>query len=456
MSDFEVVVLGGGPAGHAAALKAAELGARTALVEREKLGGACVNFSCIPTDVLLASAATYLDAQELSVAGVVSGAGAFNYARAAARARQLVEQVSTGVTASLRLAKVEVISGRGVFVGPATLRMDGEGGRDISADGFVIATGTRWEAPEIPGFPSQRVLTPDAVQSLTAVPSQVVVHDAGAAGIGFGVEYAFLLALSGAEVSLATASKSFLPGLDPAVAGVARATLADAGVQIFEGAKLVGSDGGLVITHDGGTTEMEPDAVVEADPRQPLVAGLGLDAAGVRFGADGIPVDTGTRTSTPGIFAAGDVTGGAMLSSAAAHQGAVAGENACGGNAVARPDRIPRVLQVVPGIGWVGATEQEAAASGEQVVSGVFDLSFNAKAVTLGAREGVVKIIASRSLGEILGVHAVGPGTAEILNVAAFAMQAEIPLDDLASFVAWHPSLSEGLVQAAARANAAR
>lgn len=453
MAQYDILVLGGGPAGHAAALKAASLGASVGLVERERLGGACVNFSCIPTDVLLSSAATFIDARELAVLGVIDGAERFNFARAAARADALVSQLQAAVSASLRMAKVTVIRGQAAFTSPTAARVDGDGGVvEVTAEAFVVATGTRWEPPAIPGLAADRVLTPDAVQRLKAVPASAVVIDGGAGKAGFGVEYAFLLAVAGAEVVLATAGP-FLPALDRAVADVARAALGEVGIRVIEQAAVTGTSGGLVSVSSGAAAQdVAAQIVVAADPRRPLVEGLGLEKAGVWFGPGGIPVDRRCATNVPAIFAAGDVTGGAMLSSASAHMGEVAAENACGGTAVVKPDRIPRVLHSVPAIGWVGLTEEEAREEGYDVVSGVFDLSFNARAVALGARQGLVKVVADRGLGEILGVHAVGPGVVEMLNVAALAMQAEVSVDDLAALIAWHPSVSEGLREAARRA----
>jgi len=458
MAGYDVAIVGGGPAGHVAAIKAAGLGARTALIERERLGGACVNFSCIPTDALLSAAATFVDAQELAVMGVMDPADRFNFARAAARAAALSRKVVEGAGAALRMAKVDVIQSGAAFRSASLVRIDSEDGPvDVEAEAFIVATGTRWEPQGVHGVPPERILTPDQIQSLTAVPAEVLVRESGRAETGFGLEYSQLLALAGSDVTLVLEDSRLLSALDRDTAGLARENLASAGVRVLEGATLRAGSGGVIIDHLEGTVESGVDAVIlEADPRRPFVEGLGLEAAGIAFGPAGIAVDRGCRTSVEGIFAAGDVTGGPMLSSAASHQGEVAAENACGGRAVTRPDRIPRLLNLTPAIGWVGTGEEALREAGTDVVSGVFDLSFAAKAVTLGARQGVVKLVASRSIGEILGVQAIGPEAAEVLNLAALAMQAEVPVDELAAFVAWHPSMGEALATAASRAAAKR
>ena len=186
--------------------------------------------------------------------------------------------------------------------------------------------------------------------------------------------------------------------------------------------------------------------------RQPYFETLNLAAAGVDAAPSGIAVDAACRTSNPAVYAAGDVTGQVMLSSSATHMGEVAGTNAVGGKARTRLNRVPHMLHTVPEIGWIGFTEGAAKAKGYDVISGVCDLSYNARAITLGAREGVVKVVAERELGEILGVHVVGPGVAEIMNIAATVMQTEATVHDLAAMTYWHPSMAEGLVEAARRA----
>lgn len=456
MAGYDLAILGGGPAGHAAALKAASLGARTVLIERERLGGACVNFSCVPTDALLSAAATFVDAQELAVMGAVADPQRLNFARAAARAAALSGRVAEGAGTALRMAGVEVVSGKGAFQAPGRLRVDaGDGPTEVEAEAFVVATGTRWEPRPVAGLRPDQVVTPDQVQLLTAVPPAVVVRESGWAGTGFGVEYAYLMALAGADVTLALEGALLLPALDRDMADFAREALSDVGVGVLEEASLSATEGVVTVNHAAGSTRLRDEIVVlEADPRRPLVEGLGLETVGVPCVPDGIRTDRGCRTGVEGIFAAGDVTGGAMLSSMAAHEGEVAAENACGGDALTRPDRIPRVLQVTPAIGWVGTGEDASRAAGTDTVVGVFDLSFAPKAVTLGARQGILKVVASRAIGELLGVQAIGPGVPEMLNLAALAMQAEVPVDELAAFVAWHPSMGEALATAAGRAAA--
>ncbi len=452
MADFDVIVIGGGPAGYTAALTAAERGARVALVEAEQPGGACVHHACIPTNIMLGAVEAHLSAREMGVLGVFTAGDAFNYARAGARREPLVRRLAEGIGAALKMRQVEVIKGRAAFMGPDRVALAGTR-TELSAEAFVIATGSRWVAPEVPGAEPEQVLTPDQVQALLAAPASALILGGGPADTAFALEYAFLLATAGARVSLATPHPRLIPALDEALDEAAVRVLTDAGVTVLTGATVEGCDGSSArVRQRGGGAEVPADVIVAADPRRPAVEALGLERAGVR--ADGaIAVDRGCRTGVPHIFAAGDVTGGPMLTSAALHMGEVAGANATGGEAVTRLGRLPHLLHTVPEIGWVGMTEAQARAAGHDVRTGVVDLGFTARAVALGAREGAVKVVSEAALGEILGVHVVGPGVGEIIAVAAAAMQAEIPMQDLAALVPWHPSMVEGLVEAARRAS---
>lgn len=456
MADYDVIVIGGGPAGYAAALRAAELGAKVALVEPEKPGGSCVHHACIPTNIMLGAAIAHVEAREFGVMGVFDVGEQFNFARAAARKDALVKKMSDGIAAALRMRKVTVIAGRAAFAGPGSIEVDREGGKStLTADAFVIATGTRWHPPEIPGVAPERVLTADAVQALATAPASAVVLGGGPAETAFALEYAVLLAAAGSSVTVASARDQLLPGLDRALSAAAKSALADMGITVFEGATVSGRDAGTIdVKHGAGIQTVDAEIIVAADVRRPFFESLNLDAAGVRT-RDAIHVDRQARTNVPSIYAAGDVTGGTMLTNVATRMGEVAGENAGGGNATARLHGIPHLLHTVPEIAWCGLSEEAARAEGHDVVTGAFDLGYNARAITLGAREGIVKVVAERELGEVLGVHAVGPGASELMAVAATVIQAEVTVHDLAAMVYWHPSIAEGLVEAARRAIAA-
>jgi dihydrolipoamide dehydrogenase len=453
MDSYDVAVIGGGPAGYSAALKAAELGARVALIESEKLGGACVHHACIPTNILLDAAHTFVAARELAVMGVFAVGEEFNFARAAARKNALVQKLADGIATALRMRKVTVIPGRASFADAHTLDVSG---RDpVWAEAIVIATGTRWEPRPIPGLPADRLLTADAAQALVQVPAHAAVLGGGPASTAFALEYATLLAIAGSEVTLITPASRLLSGLDVDLGDIACATMTDLGVTVLDGATIDRADGeNLHATSSAGPRSVRADMVIAADPRRPFFESLNLPASGV-ITSDHLPVDRSCRTNLPHIFAAGDVTGGLMLTNAASHMGEVAATNAVGGEAITRLSQVPHVLHTIPEIGWVGLTEEQALSQGYAVTTGIVDLSFNARAIARGARGGVLKLVADAELGGILGVHVVGPDAAEVIALAATLMQTEATLHDVAALTLWHPSVAESLAEAARRAVAA-
>lgn len=438
----DVVVIGGGPAGHAAALAAAGRGASVVLVEAEAVGGSCVHHTCIPSGIMLSAAGPFLEAQELGVMGVFDVGHDLRLGRAAARRGSLVARLAGGVKAALDHAGVEVVDGNARLVGPGQIevRLVSGGTEQLDAGAVVVAAGTRWEAPKVDGAGEARVVTLDAVIGLETAPASAVVLGGGPARTAFSVESAFLLAVAGTSVTFVTADGLVVPALDAEVDAVARSALEGVGATVLDA-------GDRAAVHQALAAA---EVVVAPDTRRPHTDGLGLEAAGVKVDEDGaIVVDAQMRTSVPSVLAAGDVTGGPMVTQAAAHGGRVAGTNASSGDMVARLGAVPHVLHTVPEIGWVGMSAAEATAAGYEVAVGMVDLSWSARAVTLGGREGVLELVAEPELGQVLGVAVVGPEAAEVVAVAALAIQSELTVDDLASTVQWHPSAAENLADAA-------
>ena len=446
----DVAVIGGGPAGYTAALAAARVGASVALAEPELLGGTCVNWSCIPTNVLTASVHTSLEARELAFLGVLSAGDDIDLRRLGERRSSLVRVLAGGITKALRNAGVEVLQGRAELVpGGMHVGLDGDS-VPVEAQSVVVAAGARWAVPEFPGIRPDRVLTADLVQALDAAPATAVVIGGGPADTAFAVEYAFLLASLGTSVTLALPGPLVVPGLDRDLDPAVTSTLETLGVEVLRSASLVGSEEDKVtIAHAEGASVVTADVVIVADRRVPAADGIGLASVGVDVAGGAIVVDRSCRTSAAGVLAVGDVTGGAMLTAAALHMGEVAGLVAAGDSATTRLGALPHVLHTFPGAGWVGVTEQTARQQGSDVATAVVDLAHNGRAVALGGRDGYLKLVADAGTGEILGVHVVGPDVGEVISVASTAMQSELTVDELAATVAWHPSLTESLVGAA-------
>jgi dihydrolipoamide dehydrogenase len=297
------------------------------------------------------------------------------------------------------------------------------------------------------------VATLDSILSLTRAPATALVLAGGPPGTAFAVEAAFLLAASGTEVLLAAPSDRLIDALDIEMDEIVRAGLEHMGIRTVVGAAILEAPhGGATLVYTGGDETVKAELVVAPDLRQPHTASLRLDASGVTVRPDGsIPVDDRCRTTVPGLLAAGDVTGGIMLTAAAQAAGRVAGANAAGGDERLRLNGVPRVLHSVPGVAWVGKSEEAAAADGWDVVVSLVELTASARSVVLGGREGALKLVAERELGQVLGVQVVGSDAAEIAAVASLAIQAELTVDDLAASVHWHPSAAESLADAARR-----
>jgi dihydrolipoamide dehydrogenase len=466
MPDFDLVVIGSGPAGYSAALRAAELGAGVAVVEHQSAGGNCVRFNCVPSNILLDTVRAALESQALGLQGVLPSTGEPSFSRALARQAHLVAGVEAGIRNLLASRRVRYVAGRAKLVaetdgsGLRVVVQLGEGGtEEISAGAVIVATGARGVPPALPGLPPDGVLTSDQLLALAEPPPSLLVLGGGPAGLVFALEYAFLFTAFGSRVTLAESGPHVLPGEDAELAGYLAQALETAGLRVLTGAQVKGFDeeGGeqrAVLSTPAGDTTVPAAAVVAPDCRVPYLEGLGLDALGVRLGEDGaLAVDaSGTTTSVSGLYGAGDAIGGIMLSHAAIHEGRVAAENALGQKSRLDLRAVPRCIHTHPEYAAVGLSDEQARAAGREVRVGLADLSANARAAALGQQEGAVKLVGDARTGEILGVHILGPQASELIGQAVLAMRLEATVYDLAATVHWHPSLSEALTEAARRA----
>jgi dihydrolipoamide dehydrogenase len=441
---YDVAVIGGGPAGVAAARSASARDARVALIERARVGGTCVNVSCIPTEIFLEAARALLGVTELSAEGVLTPASELRLSALVRRKDGLLRQLTSSLDAVLGAARVDVLSGHASFLDPDRVQL--AGGDVIAADAFVLAAGAPWEPPRFDGFPAGRVVTPDVVQSWAVPPASALVVGDGLGLARFSVEYAYLLAVLGTTTALACPGRQLVPGLDDELQALVADGLQTLGVSVYFDSPLKAVGDSVLVGTDGET--LRPEFVVVADARRPSVVGLGLDRAGLPESAP-VAVDDRGRTAVPHIFAAGDVAGGHYLTTAAEHAGTVAGANAAGDDLRAEPGCLPVVLNTFPEIGYVGLDEAAAQARGGAVRCGRADLTYSARNLIRGGLPGTVKVIAD-GLGQVLGVHAVGAGAGEIVTAAAALMQCEALVENLAGLRCWHPSAAESLAQAAA------
>lgn len=456
MANPDLAVIGGGPAGYAATLRARELGRSVVLIEPGQIGGHCMRYACLPSTIMLDNARRAMEQRELALAGVFRDAGAPSLRRAVARKNALVQAMVDRLHTALQSRQVALLDGHATFRSATTLRVELRAGgtETVEAGAVVLATGSRYDPPNIPGLPANDQLTPDEALALQTTPATVLVIGGGAAGLGFAVEYAHLFAVFGARVLLLEPGPRLLPDEDETVVALLHESLRSLGVEPLTGVRIAGAaraDDGYTVriaTATGERTETV-GAVLYPDARIPVSDVPGLADLSVVRESGWVAVDARCATSVAGLFAAGDVTGPPLLSNVAARQGQVASENALGGDARVDLSLVPRVLHTEPELAAVGMTEVQARNEGYAVRVGLAGLAGNGRAAALGLREGVIKMVADANTHELLGVHMAVPFASEVIAQAVLALQLDATLEDLAKTVHWHPSIAESIAEAA-------
>lgn len=454
MADaFDLIVVGGGPAGYVGAIRAAQLGLKTALVEREKVGGTCLHVGCIPTKVLLHTAELLEEMRGAAEMGVVADGVRLDYAAVRARRDRVVTTNYRGVEYLMRKHAIAVFHGEGQLQGPTQVRVAAADGSEtrLVARTILLATGSRPQS--LPGLhiDNDRILDSTGALNLPAVPRAIAILGAGAVG----AEFASIFAAFGSQVTLIELMPSICPLEDAEVTAVLAKALARRGVNVRTATAVTGAqaagDGVRVTLRAGDAQEtLEAEYVLVALGRAPVTEGLSLDRVGLAAGKGGIEVNARMQTSVPSIYAAGDVTGGLLLAHVASAE-AVAAVEAIAGQTSQAPDPLlmPRAMYSIPQIASVGLTEAQARDRGHDVAVGRFPFTANPRATILNQREGLVKIVADQALGEILGVHMVGPQVTELLPESVLGRSLEATVAEIGQAVHAHPTLSEAVREAA-------
>lgn len=445
MAQYDIAILGGGPGGYVAAIRAAQRGAKTVLIEKEALGGVCLNVGCIPTKTLLRSAQVYQDIVDAANFGViVNGEVKLDWPTMLSRKNKVVQQLTSGVTQLLKANGVDVRHGYGVVQDKNTIIVDGE---EIKTKNLIIATGSRPTILPITGL-QEAMDSGIAVDSTGAlafetIPERFIVVGGGV----IGIEFAALFSTLGSKVTVLE-KFSILNGLDSDIQSQMRRFLKRRGVEIFESADVQRFEGSKVFVEVGGEVrEFAGDSILISLGRRPnidAVADLGLE-----LDKGGIKTNAKLETNVPGVYAIGDVNGKQMLAHTASAEGIAAVENILGGSAEIDYNKIPACVYSFPEIAVVGLTEEQAKEQGYDVQTGMFPFAANGKALAEGQTEGFVKIVADKQYGEVLGIHIVGPNATDLIAEAANALQLESTLYDLAETVHPHPTLSEAVMEAA-------
>ncbi len=449
--SYDVIVIGGGPGGYVAAIRAAQLGQKVAVIEREALGGICLNWGCIPTKALLRNA------EVVSLLGRGKEFGfhfenlTLDYSQAIKRSREVSKRLVRGVNFLMRKNSIDVVQGTGRLAGPGQVVVE-PGGKTLSAKNIILATGARPRS--IPGvtIDGERVISSREALERTEVPGHIIVVGAGP----IGLEFAHIYRTYGAEVTVVEMLSRIAPLEDEDVSAALARSFQRRGIQLHTDTRVESvepADDGVkvrVSSPDGEQT-LEGDVVLIAIGVQPNSEDLGLEQVGVQVERGAVVVDGYMRTNVPGIYAIGDLTGKMPLAHVASAQGIVAAEHIAGHETTPIEDYtwMPRCIYCQPQVASMGLTEAQARERGHDVKVGQFPFQANGKALGLAEREGFVKIVADAKYGEILGAHFVGPEVTELLPEIVLARTWELTVEEIARTVHAHPTLSESLMEAA-------
>ncbi len=452
--DVEVAILGGGPAGYVAAVRAAQLGARTAIVEQDLLGGVCLNRGCIPTKALLRTVELAALARKGQEFGVVGPPPVIDWPAGHSRKGRVVKSLRLGVEHLLHKDAITIIKGQGLIINTQQMHVETtEGQVVIHCKKILVATGSGPVRPNIPGLDLPVVLTSDEMLSLEEVPQRLTIIGGGA----IGLEFAQMFNGLGTKVSVIEMADQILPQEDAEIAGEVLKVLKRQGVKVYIASTVSaivaeGAGAKVLFQTQGKETLIEADRVLLAVGRKPAVP-RELIALGAATGAQGaLIVNEQMETTVPGIYAAGDVTGGKLLAHKAYVEGRVAIENALGANLFLNYNAIPSCVYLQPELASVGMDEKTATAQGREVKTGRFDFRANGRAQCMGEREGMVKVVTDKESHVILGAQILGPQATELISELTLAVSLGLKADILADLVHPHPTLSEAVMEACADA----
>ncbi len=448
----KVVIIGGGPGGYVAAIRAAQLGAEAHLIEKENLGGTCLNVGCIPTKALLHSAGLYHSAKNGRDIGVIAENVQIDWAAVQKNKATVVRRLVNGVSGLLKANGVTVHKGAATVKDANTVLV--EGGEKIAADYIIVAAGSQPARLKFPGSDLPGVIDSTQALSLEQVPESLTIVGGGV----IGVEFAQLYSSLGARVTVVELLPEILPMVDKEAAQMLKNAMQKNGVVFFNGAKLIevqksGTQLTAKIDCNGQVEELSAQYILVAVGRSAAAAGLGLEALGVELERGRVKVNANFATKVPNIYAVGDCNGQIMLAHAASAQGIAAVEHALGHQAYYNPLTIASCIYTSPEVGSVGLSEEEAQKRGLDYIVGRFQLSGNGKALIDNKGLGMVKIIAGKQNREILGIHIVGPQATDLIAEGSLAIGMEAALEDIAATIHAHPTVSEAVAEAALAAD---
>jgi dihydrolipoamide dehydrogenase len=450
--EAQVCVVGAGPGGYVAAIKAAQLGLKAVVVERWALGGVCLNVGCIPTKAMLRSANLFETLKHADQFGIHAENLRVDYSQVLQFRDKVVKANTDGVGLLLQSYGVEVVRGSARLLGPGRVQVSGDESGEIRAPNIILATGSAPAKLPIPGADGPGVIDSNGALELTEVPQRMLVIGGGAVG----AEWANVFHSFGTKVTLVELLPTLLPVEDEEMGKALGRIFQRRGIDVRTGSKvekIEEGEGGTrvctVVTDDGKSEQITADVVMIGVGRRPVTDGLGLDEAGVKTERGWVVVDDHLRTNLEGVYAIGDLTFKKLLAHLASHQGIVAVENIAGHDTPMDYKVVPGCTYTHPEVASVGLTEKQAREAGYDVQVGRFPFLASGRARTAGETDGLVKVVADSKYGELLGVHIIGPEASEMIPEGALALKLEATLEDITTTIHAHPTLAESVMEAA-------
>jgi len=455
MVEYDIVIIGGGPGGYVAAIRAAQLGARVALVEKERIGGTCLNHGCIPSKTLVHSVETYLLAKQAARYGVdIGGRIDVNFPQMMARKDEVVDTLVTSVIELVKGHKIDIYGGLGTILQPGLVQVKMGGSESsmqrLAARNIIIATGSVPARLPIPGLDLPGVLTSRDLLALEELPQSLAIVGGGV----IGVEFASIFNALGTKVTVVEMLPHLLPPVDRKLARRFKRILSAQGVEVQLNSpveEISRENGRLRVKFAGAKGEgaIVADKVLVAVGRWPYTEGVGLAELGIKMDGRRILVNEFMETSVPDVYAIGDVLGTYMLAHVASYEGEVAVENALGHQRAADYRAVPYCVFTIPELAGVGLGEREAKERGLDYQVVRFPFSASGRALAMGETEGQVKMVCEKGSGRVLGLHIMGPRASDLIAEGALAIQLEATAEDVAQTIHAHPTLPEAVMEAA-------
>jgi dihydrolipoamide dehydrogenase len=449
MGKERVIVIGGGVGGYPAALRAARLGAEVTLIEREKIGGVCLNKGCIPTKVFLHSASIYREIKRASLFGLKTERVEIDFDRLSARKKAIVDRLTGGVVTLLKSKNVKVIKGTASFTDSKSIKIL-ETGEVLTGDKFILATGSIPANLSVEGGDNVPLLTSDDLLNIKSLPSSLLIIGGGYIGVELGQFFSRM----GVKVSIVEMLNRIIPTEDEEISRALEGFLSKEGISIFTQAKVEkiqkdGKNKRVVFSTTEGGKKIIATEIAQTVGRRPHYLGMNIEKIGLKTETGRITVNERMETNIPHIYAVGDVTGGIMLAHVAMAEGECAARNALGYRSSISYLAVPRCIYTSPEVACVGLTEKEAIKEKGEVLVSRFPFHAVGKAALTEETEGMIKIVAGKKYGEILGVHMIGPHVTGLIAEAVLAIEMEVTVEELAHIIHPHPTLSEGMGEAA-------